>query len=97
MFAGQKIPVGTKPCVIGRDPQVANLVYPVDSRDISKRHCQLRCDETSECLYLQDTFSSNGTFFGAGQRIEPGQTRELRSGDRFYLGVKENMFEVTRE
>lgn len=92
-YAGSAIDV-SKPCTFGRDPQLANLVFPVESSQISKKHCLLRFDGSAGRFYLEDTWSSNGTFLSSGQRIPAGASVELKPGDRFYLGTPENMFEV---
>ncbi len=95
-FVGQRIPLSAKPCVLGRDASVSNLVFPHGSEQVSKRHCQVSCDKAGRIL-LEDSWSSNGTFAASGQRIAAGQPRELRPGDRFYVGSANNMFEVTAE
>ncbi len=95
-FAGQKIPLSSKPCVIGRDAAVSNLVFPHDATQVSKRHCQLTCDAGGEVI-LEDSWSSNGTFTASGQRIAAGQGHQLQAGEKFYLGSRENLFEVVAE
>ena len=95
-FAGQKIPLSTKPCVIGRDPAIANLVFPHDATQVSKKHCQLTCDASGRVL-LEDSWSSNGTFTGSGERVTAGRAREVKAGERFYLGSQSNLFEVVAE
>lgn len=95
-FAGQKIPLSAKPCVIGRDPAIANLVFPHDATQVSKKHCQLTCDASGRVL-LEDSWSSNGTFTGSGERVTAGRAREMKAGERFYLGSQSNLFEVVAE
>ncbi len=95
-FAGQKIPLSAKPCVIGRDPAIANLVFPHDATQVSKKHCQLTCDAAGRVL-LEDSWSSNGTFTGSGARVTAGRAHELKAGERFYLGSQGNVFEVVAE
>ncbi|MEZ5351876.1 MAG: trypsin-like peptidase domain-containing protein [Bryobacteraceae bacterium] len=92
--AGQAIPLGGKPCVFGRDPQVANLIFPADSAHVSKRHCQITRDTDTGRIWLEDLWSSNGTFLSDGSRLPSGEKRELRPGDRFYLGCEDNLFEI---
>jgi hypothetical protein len=84
-------------CTLGRDPHLANLVFPNDSAQVSKRHCEVRFDAAAKRFFLQDTWSSNGTFLASGQRVPAGTAVELRPGDRFYLGTPDNMFEVRLE
>jgi hypothetical protein len=95
-YAGTSIDLESV-CTLGRDPQLANLVFPNDSAQVSKRHCEVRFDAAARRFFLQDTWSSNGTFLASGQRIPAGTSVELRPGDRFYLGTPENMFEVRLE
>jgi hypothetical protein len=95
-FAGQKIPLSAKPCVLGRDATVSNLVFPNNAEHVSKRHCQITCDSAGRIL-LEDSWSSNGTFTAAGLRLTSGQARELRPGDRFHVGSHDNTFEVIAE
>lgn len=92
-FAGQKIPLSAKPC---RDPAIANLVFPHDATQVSKKHCQLTCDASGRVL-LEDSWSSNGTFTGSGERVTAGRAREVKAGERFYLGSQSNLFEVVAE
>lgn len=94
LYAGQSIPLSARPCILGRDPAAAQLVFTADSTHVSKRHCQLRVDQGR--ILLSDAGSSNGTFLADGQRLAAGREIELRPGDRFYLGNRDNLFEVTR-
>jgi hypothetical protein len=95
-YAGQKIPLSSRPVVLGRDPSIANLVFPTAAEHVSKRHCQVTCDGSGRVV-LEDSWSSNGTFMAAGERLSAGKPRELRAGDRFYLGSQTNLFEVAGE
>ncbi|MEZ5403900.1 MAG: trypsin-like peptidase domain-containing protein [Bryobacteraceae bacterium] len=93
-FSGQAIPLGDAPCVFGRDAGAANLVFPGDAAMVSKRHCQVTRDSSGR-VWLEDLWSSNGTFFAAGnRRLQPGAREELKPGDRFYVGSPDNMFEA---
>ena len=94
-YAGQSIPLTTRPCVLGRDPAGANLVFTAESTHVSKKHCQLRYDPAAQRVLLSDAGSSNGTFLISGERLQPGQEVALRAGDRFYLGNRDNLFEVS--
>jgi pSer/pThr/pTyr-binding forkhead associated (FHA) protein len=95
-YAGQRIPLSAKPCVLGRDSSIANLVYPNEAQHVSKRHCQVTCDASGRVM-LEDSWSSNGTFTSTGQRLAGGQPRELKPGERFYVGSQNNTFEVVAE
>ena len=91
-FAGKTIelPPG-RPMIIGRDPQQAQLVFPAEMSEISRVHCIVTYDPTSQSFTVEDR-STNGTFFVNGQKIN-GQAR-LRSGERFYLSEANNLFEL---
>jgi pSer/pThr/pTyr-binding forkhead associated (FHA) protein len=54
-------------------------------------------DISRRVFVLEDLGSTNGTFLANGERINPGQPRDLRPGDRFYLGDTRNQFEVKME
>jgi hypothetical protein len=91
-YSGATIPVENT--ILGRDPHSANLVFPADADSISKRHCSVRWDASRGIFVIEDLGSTNGTFLGSGRRLTPGQPRELRPGDRFYIGDLRNQFEV---
>lgn len=93
-YAGQSIPMEEKPWVFGRDQHVANLVFPPEVTQVSKRHCELRYDPQVDTVVLEDTWSSNGTFLESGEKVEPGKPKRLRPGDRFYLATRDNLFEI---
>jgi S1-C subfamily serine protease len=93
-YAGTSLPFEGGEWVIGRESQVATLVLPEAQGAVSKRHCIVRHDAAARKIFLEDTWSTNGTFLHAGTKIEPGRPYELRPGDRFYLGDRSCMFEV---
>ncbi len=95
-FNNQVIELGAGQITIGRDPNFCQLVYPMNTVDISRRHCSIKYNELSQIFILED-YSSNGTFLQTGERLKAGQTYHLRSGDRFYLTSSQNMFEVRLE
>jgi hypothetical protein len=96
-YAGASIPVDARPSVMGRDQAAANLVFGIDSDAVSKRHCSIRWDAPRGTFVLEDLGSTNGTYLATGDRIWPGQPRDLRPGDRFYVGDTRNQFEVRME
>ncbi len=79
---------------LGRDPEACNVVFPPDAAPISRRHCAVSFNKNTGRVLLEDLNSSNGTYFPSGTRIIPGRLYALRSGDRFYLGIPENLVEV---
>jgi hypothetical protein len=95
-YSGASIPLETA-TVLGRDPHSANIVFGPESDAISKRHCSIRFDAGRGVFLLEDLGSTNGTFLMSGEKLVPGQPKELRSGQRFYLGDQKNQFEVGAE
>jgi len=96
-YAGAALTFQDQEWIIGRDTDVANLVLPPSQASVSKRHCILHYDASARKVFLEDTWSSNGTFLHPGTKIEPGRPYELRSGDRFYLADTSCMFEIGGE
>jgi hypothetical protein len=82
---------------LGRDPAAANLVFGGEASSVSKRHCSVRWDAGRGLFLLEDHGSTNGTFLASGERLIPNQPRELRPGERFYIGDLRNQFGVTLE
>ena len=93
-YAGSSIPLEDHPWVFGRDQQVANLVFPDEMKQISKRHCQVSFDSRSGVATIEDLWSSNGTFLDSGEKVEPGNARAMKEGERFYLATRDNLFEI---
>ncbi|HTS77213.1 MAG TPA: FHA domain-containing protein [Bryobacteraceae bacterium] len=96
-YAGASIPVDACASVMGRDQSAVNLVFGPESDAVSKRHCSIRWDAARVAFVLEDLGSTNGTYIASGERLVPGQPRELRPGDRFYVGDLHNQFEVRME
>jgi S1-C subfamily serine protease len=95
-FAGQTMELDQNYFSIGRDARQCQLVFPHHSEEISRKHCTLRFDQSSQTFTIEDS-SSNGTYLLSGERIPQGKITQLRSGDRFYLSTQENLFEVRLE
>lgn len=93
---GISIPVSEK-VVIGRDPSACDVVFPADTTEVSRRHCAVSFNRQTGRVLLEDFSSANGTYFPSGTRIIPGRLYSLRNGDRFYLGLPDNMLEVRIE
>jgi hypothetical protein len=96
-YSGASIQLEEQPWVLGRDRDASNLVFPPDSGSISKRHCTIHYDSATGKVFLEDAWSSNGTFLASGVKLEPGRPYELRPGDKFYLADKNCLFEITAE
>ncbi len=92
-FAGETFALKEGKLVIGRDPHQAWPAYPVSQEMISRKHLTISYDQGSNRYVLEDS-SSNGTFLASNQRLEPGKPYYLHSGDRFYLAVQDEMFEL---
>jgi hypothetical protein len=95
-FAGQTFELVNGSLVIGRDPRVAQVVFPQGNEEISRKHCTVNYDQSSSRFSLEDS-SSNGTFLASDQKLESGKPYYLNPGDRFYLVEKKESFEVQME
>ncbi len=95
-FAGQKIELVQGQLVIGRDPKLAQLVYPQSFEEISRKHVTISYDENAQRFSLEDS-SSNGTFLPSNQRLETGKPHYLNKGDRFYISDSKELFELNLE
>lgn len=95
-FAGQRVVLDQLELKIGRDPNQCQLVYPDGLDEISRKHCTIRFDEVNHTFLIEDS-SSNGTYLLSGERIPSGKGMTLKSGDRFYISSRENIFEVRVE
>lgn len=89
-YAGQVIPLkdGEK-IVLGRSAEESNLI--VDSPKVSRRHCEITFDRKNGTFVLRD-YSYNGTYKITGEKFEKHEI--LRPGTKFYLGNKDNIFQV---
>ena len=90
-LGGFNIPC-TRSVVFGRSPKNCNVVFPENTRGVSKVHCEISIQNGG--LLLRDLNSSYGTYLGTGERIAPGQAVLLKKGDIFYLASKEVMFQI---
>lgn len=93
VYKGSMVPLDGGPIVIGRDPSAANLVFPDEQRTISSKHCLIKVADGR--FYLEDCYSTNGTYLANGRAVTPGQVIELKAGERFAIGDRKNSFEVT--
>ncbi len=92
-FAGQTIELVDNQLVIGRDPRMAQLVYPQSNEEISRKHVTIRFDERTNKFILEDS-SSNGTFLSSNQKLESGKPYYLNAGDRFYIADPKEVYEL---
>lgn len=91
VFAGRKFGV-EKRAVIGRDSAKCNVVFPIDQPGVSGVHCELEVE--NGVITLKDCGSSFGTFLSDGTKLEPNIPTIIKPGNSFYVGAKENVFEV---
>ncbi|MBQ3149827.1 MAG: RDD family protein [Clostridia bacterium] len=91
--AGVFFPMLPNGILIGRDPSVCQVVFK-NSGGISRLHCIVSYNPQSGMFILSDRNSTYGTFTQSGIRVTPDRSVALKSGERFYLGDPNNMFEV---
>ena len=93
--SGVEIPLGREHIAFGRDPSQCSVVYPLEQKGISRRHCEVYFDRKLKKYMLLDQ-SSEGTFI-YGQRMAKGRPLELKDGAKFYLAETSQMFEFRRK
>lgn len=96
-YQGKSFPLDAGPSVLGRDQRAANLIFAPEADSVSKRHCMVSWDAARKTFVIQDLGSTNGTFLATGERLTPGQSRDLPPGGRFFIGDLRNQFEVRME
>jgi S1-C subfamily serine protease len=77
---------------IGRDPARCAVAFAASTPGISSEHCRLKAVQGG--VILVDVGSTYGTFFENGSKLTTHQEYTLHSGDKFYLGSKDNGFRV---
>lgn len=90
-FTGSTFAVNDR-VVIGRNPEKCTVCYPVDTKGVSGVHCEIR--KTAQGLVITDCGSTNGTFLGNGQKLQPNVPVNIPNGTYFYLASTEQMFQV---
>lgn len=95
--AGEKFRITAQTVRLGRDAAACQIVLPDPSGSVSKVHCLVGVDTTSQQLVLEDNHSTNGTFLGTGERLAPGHRMHLSSNATFYLSTPAVMFQVIAE
>lgn len=92
-FANKSFPIDGK-IGIGRNPVGNALVYPPDSPNISRQHCELFLHEGS--VFIRDLGSSYGTYVG-GKRIAANQMTPVKANESFYLAEAKESFRIVRK
>ncbi len=103
-YAGQHFRPGDTELVFGRDAAMVHVVYPQNFSDISKRHCRLFANAAGR-VWIEDTWSANGTFVAelkpgqpaATTRLTAGTPHELQPGDAFCLAGPGQMFRLEKK
>ena len=90
-YSGVHLELDKQPLVLGRDPRVSQLVFPEDAKVISKRHCILTYDQDNKGLWINDCWSTNGTYVKK-TKLSPGQSKLLLSGGSFHLANNQEKF-----
>jgi len=80
-YEGEKIPLSSKPIIIGRSSKKSVLI--LTNNTISSTHCKIH--SVNGVVYLQDMNSSNGTWLNDEKKLRPSETVKLKSGDTFSL------------
>lgn len=97
IFSGNRMELNAIPILIGKDPRFCHIVYPSSENTIGEQHCTIRYDLSEHSFLLEDRGSTQGTFLISGERVLPGIPKLLKSGDRFFIGSPQNLFEVIIE
>jgi len=90
-LSGKKYGI-TSSAVIGRDKIKCNILFPIDQPGVSGLHCEVKI--SGSVLTLTDYNSSYGTFLENGTKLSANTPVVLNSGAKFWVGSKENVFEV---
>lgn len=69
------------------------LRFPAAAKGVSRNHCSV-C-RTAQGWVVRDEGSTYGTYVNQGEKLVQGLDHVLVSGDRIYLGGRENVFEIT--
>ena len=96
-YTGQSFDLSKGKVVIGRDPNVCNIIYDKNTPGISGNHCQVYYDANNDCFMLTDNGSTYGTYLGNGKKLTAAVAEKLMAGDTFYLCDNANRFVVAKE
>lgn len=90
--AGMEVPIDDgESIVLGRNSEECNLIITGDK--ISRKHCSIKYDKEEQVYSLID-YSSNGTYFVDGTRMEPLTPIWIKSGTQFFMGDQRNVFQL---
>ncbi len=88
---GATFPVGSTPVMIGRDRSSCAIVFREGTAGVSGKHCSVAYDAASGNFIVTDLRSSYGTFLMNGQKLPANTPYQLKAGDSFYVGDKQNV------
>lgn|GEM_PF-3171243 len=92
-YAGEQLAFAADQITIGRDPAVAQVVYPEEMSEISRQHCTLYYERAQNRVVLEDT-SFNGTYLSDGKKLGQNQRYYLQPGETFSLTKTGETFTV---
>jgi pSer/pThr/pTyr-binding forkhead associated (FHA) protein len=95
-MAGRTFGFVNNQLLFGRDDKECNVVFGNSNSAISRVHCRLTYNPSTNGFLLEDS-STNGTFLEGGFRIERGKSQSINKDDKFYLADTNNLFKVIIE
>ena len=93
VFAGKTLPLAP-PLTLGRQPDLCQLIFPPDTRGVSRRHC--RVELVWGTVLITDLHSRYGTAAG-GSDLSPGCPSPLLPGQSLALAGGAQAFVLVRE
>lgn len=90
LYAGQEFKVD-QDILFGRDPSSCNIIFPPDTRGISRVHCQIMLNGNGQRTLIVDCGSTNGTFLN-GIRLAPGKPAILQAGSTITFGGNNSFY-----
>ena len=88
-IAGQVFSSGDTLC-IGRSKSACNVLFPENTKGISRTHCCLKINQGQ--VILVDLGSSYGTFLENGKKLPPNEPVKINDNTRFYLADRNTCF-----
>lgn len=92
-MAGMEVPISAR-LVVGRDPTMAQVVFPEGETDVSRRHCDIRFDGERRQFEVRDLGSRNGTFIQCGdekpRRLPANVIERVGPGHNVLVGSRRN-------
>lgn len=93
VFTGKMLPL-SPPVTLGRQPDVCQLIFPPDTRGVSRRHC--RVELVWGTVLITDLHSRYGTAAG-GAILSPDHPSPLLPGQALVLAEGAQAFVLVRE